>query len=105
MSMTAAVLLGSAACYALKLVGYVVPGHWLDGERVRRVTGALPVALLAALVGVQTFAGVGGRIGADARLWGVLAALVLLRLRAGFIVVVLGAALVAGVLRALGWAA
>ena len=50
MTMWVAVLLGCAACYALKLVGYLVPGSWLEGERTSRITTLLPVALLAALI-------------------------------------------------------
>lgn len=97
-----AVLLACAACYALKLAGYVTPAAWLQGERTSRVTTALPVALLAALIGVQTFAGEGGRIVLDARVAAVALALVLLRFRANFVVVVVGAAGVAALLRATG---
>ncbi len=102
MSLTTAVLLACAACFALKLAGYVTPASWLSGERTSRVTTALPVALLAALIGVQTFAGPGGAITIDARVVAVAVALVLLRLRANFVVVVVGAAGVAAILRATG---
>ena len=105
MSMTVAVLLACLACYILKLVGYVLSGHWLEGERVSRVLSALPVALLSALVAVQTVVGTGGRIVLDARVPAILVALVLLRFKANFVVVVLAAAAVAAVLRAVGLAA
>ena len=54
MSLWTAVLAASALAFVLKFLGYVVPARWLDGERTSRVTSALPIALLAALVGVQT---------------------------------------------------
>ncbi len=100
MTLTVAVLVACAACFALKLAGYVTPAAWLQGERTSRVTSALPVALLAALIGVQTFAGDAGRVVLDARVVAVVVALVLLRLRANFVVVVVAAAAVAAVLRA-----
>ncbi|MFV0463659.1 MAG: AzlD domain-containing protein [Nostocoides sp.] len=102
--MTIAVLLASAACYALKLTGYVFPGHWLDGERTSRVLSALPIALLAALIAVQTLIGTGGRVVLDGRIPAVFVAIVLLRLKANFIVVVVASAVVAAVLRAYGLA-
>lgn len=104
MSMWVAVLLASALAFALKLVGYVIPGHWLEGPRVRRVTAALPIALLAALVGTNTFVGGGGSLHLDARAAAVGVALVALALRAPFIVVVALAALVAALLRIVGMA-
>lgn len=100
MTLTVAVLLGCAACFALKLGGYFTPAAWLSGERTSLVTTALPVALLAALIGVQTFVGEAGRIVLDARVVAVGVALVLLRLKANFVVVVVGAAAVAALLRA-----
>lgn len=104
MTMWAAVLLGCAVCFALKYAGYITPGHWLGGERISRVTVALPIALLAALIAVQTFTGPHGQLRLDARLAGVLVALVALRLRANFIVVVALAALTAALVRAAGLA-
>ena len=73
------------------------------GERTSRVTTLLPVALLAALVVVQTVVGPGGSLVIDARLVAVGVAVVLLLLRANFLVVVLAAAAVAAALRAVGW--
>jgi branched-subunit amino acid transport protein len=99
----AAVLLGSLGTCVEKLVGFFLPRSLLERSAVRRVAGLLPVALLAALVAVQTFA-VGQTLVIDARLAGLLAAIVALLLRAPFIVVVLVAAVVAAVLRAAGLA-
>lgn len=101
--MWAAVLVGSLGCYLEKLVGYFLPRSVLEHTGVRRVAGLLPVALLAALVAVQTFA-VGQSLVIDARLAGVIAAVIALVLRAPFLVVVLVAAVTAAALRALGWA-
>jgi uncharacterized membrane protein len=97
----AAVLLGSLGCYLEKLVGYFLPAAVLENDSVRRVAGLLPVALLAALVAVQTFA-VGQTLVIDARLAGVAAAVIALLLRAPFLAVVLVAAVTAAVLRAMG---
>ncbi len=97
------VLVGCGLAFATKLAGYVVPHTWLEGARMRRITGLLPVALLSSLVVVQTFGGPGGSLAVDARLAGVAVAVVALLLRAPFVVVVLLGAAVAAGLRALGW--
>ncbi len=96
-----AVIIGSLGAYLLKLAGYVIPERVLDNDRLRRLTGLLPVALLAALVAVQTFS-VGTDLQIDARIAGLAAAIVALMLRAPFLVVVLVAAITAAVLRATG---
>jgi hypothetical protein len=96
----AAVLAASAGCYALKLAGWSVPPRWLAGEQLQRAALLLPVALLAALVVVQAFAGDRALV-LDARAAGLAVAVVLLVLRAPFLVVVVGAAVTAAVLRAL----
>lgn len=103
MSTWVTVLLACLLAYLLKLAGYLVPERWVEGERRSRVTTLLPVALLAALVTVQTVVGDGGALVLDARVAALAVAVVLLLLRANFLVVVVGAAVVAGVLRALGW--
>ena len=82
---------------------WIVPERWVEGERRSRVTTLLPVALLAALVTVQTVVGDGGALVLDARAAALAVAVVLLLLRANFLVVVVGAAVVAGALRAFGW--
>ena len=99
--MWAAVLIGSLGCYLVKLVGYFLPRSVLENESVRRVAGLLPVALLAALVAVQTFA-IGQTLVIDARLAGLAAAVIALLLRAPFLVVVLVSAIPAALLRATG---
>jgi branched-subunit amino acid transport protein len=102
MSTWTALLLACGLAFVLKYLGYVVPASWLDGERTTRITSALPIALLAALVGVQTLTSGTGSITLDSRAAAVAVAIVALLLRAPFIVVViLGAAVAAG-LRLLG---
>jgi len=99
-----AVLAGSLGCYLEKLLGYVLPPAVLAHDGVRRISGLMPVALLAALVAVQTFA-TGSSLTIDARAAGLAAAVVALILRAPFLVVVIVAGVTAAGLRALGMAA
>jgi branched-subunit amino acid transport protein len=93
-----AVLVACVGCYLLKLAGLSVPPRILETPAVSRVAGLMPVALLAALVAVQTLAGDEG-LTVDARLAGLAFAVVALLLRAPFLVVVIGAAVVAALLR------
>ena len=98
-----AVIVGSLGAYVLKLSGYVIPERVLDNPRLQRLTTILPIALLAALVGVQTFS-TGDAVQVDARVAGLAAAIVALALRAPFLVVILVAAATAAVLRGAGLA-
>jgi uncharacterized membrane protein len=98
------ILLAAAIAFALKLAGHLVPADLLGAPRVRRITAALPIALLAALVATQALTGPGGAFVLDARAAAVGVALVALLLRAPFIVVVVLGAATAAALRALGWA-
>ena len=103
MSLWVAVLIASLLSVAVKLAGYLVPESVMAGERTRRVTPLLPVALLAALVVVQSVTGDAGAIVVDARLAAAGLAIVLLLLRVNFLVIVLAAGALAAILRALGW--
>lgn len=96
------VLAACALGFVTKYLGHLVPESLVDGRRRSRIIGLLPVALLAGLVVTQT---VGGdeRIVLDARLAAVGLAVVLLWLRANFVIVVVAAAALAAGLRALGW--
>ena len=98
-----AVIVGSLGAYLLKLSGYLIPERVLDNPRLQRLTTILPIALLAALVGVQTFS-TGDAVQVDARVAGLAAAIVALALRAPFLVVILVAAATAAVLRGAGLA-
>ena len=95
-----AVLVATLGCYLLKVAGLSVPPRVLERPVVERIADLIPVALLAALVAVQVF-GSGGQLVLDARVAGLAVAVVLLVLRAPFLVVVFGAALAAAVLRTL----
>jgi uncharacterized membrane protein len=99
-----AVIAATVGCYLTKLAGQSVPQSVLDRPVVKAVADALPIALLMALVAVQTFA-VGQHLVVDARFAGLCAAVVALLLRAPFLVVVLVAAATAALLRASGLAA
>lgn len=98
------VIAGSLGCYLEKLVGYLLPAGIAENPTVRRVFGLMPVALLAALVAVQTFA-TGTTLTLDARAAALAVAVVALILRAPFLAVVILAGVTAAGLRALGWAA
>ena len=104
MSMWVALLAAAAIAFGLKLVGYLVPADLLAEPHVKRVTAALPVALLAALVAIQTLTGPGGTWTLDARFAAVGVAVVALIFRAPFIVVVVLGAATAALLRLAGWA-
>lgn len=104
MSVWSAILLAAVVCLALKAVGYLVPPKVLEAPRPARISDLLTVALLAALVAVQTL-GVGQAVVVDARVPALLVAAGLLWLRQSFLVVVFAAAAVAALLRLLGLAA
>ena len=97
-----AILLACALAFAIKLAGHLLPEELLERPLVRRAASMLPIALLAALLAVQTFV-TGNSVGVDARAAGVAVAAVALMLRAPFLVVVLLAAATAALLRAMGW--
>lgn len=103
MTLWTAILLAAVICVAWKALGYLVPPRWLEAPRPARVADLLTVALLAALVAVQTL-GDGQAVVLDARVPAVLVAAGLLMLRAPFLVVVFAAALTAALLRLWGWA-
>ena len=104
MTLWNAVLLAAIACVLLKMLGYLTPPHWLDAPRPARIADLLTVALLGALVAVQTL-GDGMSIVFDARVPAVIVAGALLAQRAPVLGVVRAAARVAAGLRLLGWAA
>lgn len=104
MTLWNAVLLASIVCVALKAVGYLLPARWLEAPRPARIADLLTVALLSALVMVQTLAS-GSAIVVDARVPAVAVAAVLLWARAPFLAVVAAAAVTAALLRLWGWAA
>jgi branched-subunit amino acid transport protein len=98
MSLWAAVLVSSALVYSWKLFGYLIPERLVSSPKIKELASLLTVALLAALVGIQTFGSADG-VSLDARLPALMVAGVLFYLRSPFIVVVVAAALVAGLIR------
>ena len=96
----AGVLVASASCYALKLAGLSLPQSWLQNQRVQRTVPMIPIALLAALVGTQTFS-VGQHLVLDVRAAALAVAVVAVILRAPFLVVIVLAAATAALLRLL----
>ena len=95
-----AIFTTAAICFALKLAGWSLPAPLLQGERLQRAASLLPLALLAALVVVQTFSD-GRSLVVDARAAGLVAAGIAVVARAPFIVVVVVAAATAAVVRVL----
>ena len=96
--MWTAVLVACVGCYLLKLAGLSLPTRVLSHATVERVADLIPVALLAALVAVQAFSS-GTALTIDARALALGFAVVALLLRMPFLVVVVGAAVVAGLAR------
>lgn len=103
MTLWGAIILAATVCLTLKAAGYLVPAKVLEEPRPARISDLLTVALLAALVAVQTLAA-GQAVVIDARVPAVLVAAGLLWLRQSFLVVVFAAAMVAALLRLVGLA-
>jgi branched-subunit amino acid transport protein len=95
-----AVLVTSIGCLAVKTTGYLLPVSILDHPIVQRVAGLLPVTLLAALAVQQTVVH-GRHLQLDARLPAVGVAIIAVRYRAPFLLVVVLAAATAAILRLL----
>ena len=101
MNLWAAILVTGAGCYALKLLGLTAPRRLLAHPAIQRFASLVPVALLTALVAVQTVAD-GRALEIDGpRLAGLVVAVIALLLRAPFLVVLASAAAVAAGLRLL----
>lgn len=93
-----AIVAGAVIVYLVKLSGLTVPRSVLERERVRSLAMLLPVALLAALVAVQTFSDSRGLV-LDHRAGGLVVALVAVAMRAPLLAVVVLAAGTTAVLR------
>lgn len=98
MSLWSAVLISSALVYSWKLFGYLVPEKFVSNPKIKELAALLTVALLAALVGIQTFVSAEG-FSIDARVPAIVAAGVLFYLRVPFVVVVIVAAAIAALIR------
>jgi branched-subunit amino acid transport protein len=88
-----AVLGTSAIAFGLKYFGHSVPEKYLSHPRALRINTLIPIALLSALVAVQTVTEK-SKLVIDQRLAGMAVAVIALLLRAPFPVVVLGSAAV-----------
>jgi branched-subunit amino acid transport protein len=86
-----AVIGTSLIAFILKYLGHSVPKRWLSHPRILKINSLIPIALLSALVAVQSFTQ-DSRLVTDQRMAGVGVAIVALILRAPFPVVVLSAA-------------
>lgn len=86
------ILAASLIAWATKMAGYLVPQRWLESPGFTRVSGALTIGLLTALVTANTVAS-GQALSLDSRIIALLVAAIGLRARLPFLVVViLGAA-------------
>ena len=85
-------VIGTSICaFLLKITGHSVPKRFLSNPRILKINTLIPIALLSALVAVQSFTQ-DSRIVADQRLAGVGVAVLALILRAPFPIVVISAA-------------
>lgn len=82
----------SAIVFGLKYLGHSIPEKYLADPRVQRINVLIPVALLSALVAVQTLTEK-SRLVLDQRVAGLAVAALALLLRAPFPIVVISAAL------------
>lgn len=96
-----AILTLAACVYATKAVGPLLLGTRRPPPRLDALLAVVAVPMFGALILIQTVTS-GHRFVADARLPAVLAAIVAVRLRAPFLVVVLLAAGTCALLRAVG---
>jgi uncharacterized membrane protein len=96
----APLLLASAACYLIKLSGLSLPKRFLSDARIQRTVPLLPIALLAALIVINTFS-TGAHLVLDARAAALAVAGIAVMLRLPFLLVVAAAAATAAVARLL----
>ncbi|MGI9144513.1 MAG: AzlD domain-containing protein [Candidatus Planktophila sp.] len=82
----------SLIAYALKLAGHSVPEKFLSHPLIKRINLLIPIALLSALVAVQSVT-TKSAIVIDHRIAGLGAAILALLLKAPFPIVVLSAAI------------
>jgi len=98
MTLWSAVIIASVAVYSWKLIGFLIPQRFVASPNIRELATLLTVALLAALVGIQTLVSTAG-VSFDARIPAVIVAAVMFYFRAPFVLVVFSAAAIAALLR------
>jgi hypothetical protein len=81
----------SVVAFALKYSGHSVPERWLSHPKIQRVNALIPIALLSALVSVQSFTDKTTLV-VDQRIVGLVVAITALLLKAPFPVVVISSA-------------
>ena len=86
-----ATLGSSRVAFLLKYSGHSVPERWLSHPKIQKINALIPIALLSALVAVQTFSEK-SQLMVDQRLVGLSVAITALILKAPFPIVVLSAA-------------
>jgi len=91
----------SSMVFLFKILGHSIPDRHLEHPRMLKINVLIPIALLSALVAVQTFTEK-TKVVIDHRALGVGVALMALLLRAPFAVVVLSAALSSALLYRFG---
>jgi hypothetical protein len=82
----------SVIAFLLKYSGHSVPERWLSHPKIQRINALIPIALLSALVAVQSFSEK-SQLMIDQRLVGLSVAIMALILKAPFPIVVLSAAI------------
>lgn len=90
------VIVTSALCFSIKLLGHLVPERWIAHPRLQRINALIPISLLSALVVAQGLV-LKTHIAIDHRAVGLMAALGALVARAPFPVVVISAALASAI--------
>jgi len=86
-----AVIGTSVIAFGWKYLGHSIPEKYLTNARALRINTLIPIALLSALVAVQTFTDK-SKLAIDQRISGMTVAVIALALKAPFPVVVLGSA-------------
>lgn len=81
----------SVIAFALKYSGHSIPARWLSHPKIQAINLHIPIALLSALVAVQTFTNK-SKLELDHRGLGLAVAILALVLRAPFPIVVISAA-------------
>ena len=82
----------SLVAFLLKYSGHSVPERWLAHPKIQRINALIPIALLSALVAVQSFSEK-SELMIDQRIVGLSTAIIALILKAHFPIVVLSAAI------------
>lgn len=91
----------SLLSFITKISGYSVPEKYISNLRIQRINLLIPIALLSALVAVNTLA-IKKELTIDHRLGGVIFAAIALKLKAPFLVMMIGAGIVSAILHHYG---